>query len=172
MAYVDFEGTVSWYKGFETNRDMGENLEEGSDTRNKIEAEQGHYVCNVYITPEVKKQMIADGVPNSGMVGQLFKEDADGNLFYKCKRPHFNTKVNQGEGKVFGPPVTVDADGETWDTAIYDEDKKLVSGTPIGNGSKVKIRLDVWEKKIVTWHATKVLDLVEYEADETGLGGF
>jgi len=161
MAYVDFEGTVSWYKGFETNRDMGENLEEGSDTRNKIEAEQGHYVCNVYITPEVKKQMIADGVPNSGMVGQLFKEDADGNLFYKCKRPHFNTKVNQGEGKVFGPPVTVDADGETWDT-----------GTPIGNGSKVKIRLDVWEKKIVTWHATKVLDLVEYEADETGLGGF
>jgi hypothetical protein len=161
MAYVDFEGTVSWYKGFETNRDMGDNLEEGSDTRNKIEAEQGHYVCNVYITPEVKKQMIADGVPNSGMVGQLFKEDADGNLFYKCKRPHFNTKVNQGEGKVFGPPVTVDADGDTWDTE-----------TPIGNGSKVKIRLDVWEKKIVTWHATKVLDLVEYEADETGLGGF
>jgi len=161
MAYVDFEGTVSWFKGFESNRDMGENLEEGSDTRNKIELEQGHYLCNVYITPETKKQMVADGVPNSGMVGQLFKEDKEGNLFYKCKRPHFNTKVNQGEGKVFGPPITVDADGDQWDPE-----------TLIGNGSKVKIRLDVWEKKIVTWHATKVLDLVEYEADETGLGGF
>jgi len=161
MAYVDFEGTVSWFKGFESNRDMGENLEEGSDTRNKIELEQGHYLCNVYITPETKEQMIADGVPNSGMVGQLFKEDKEGNLFYKCKRPHFNTKVNQGEGKVFGAPITVDADGYQWDPE-----------TLIGNGSTVKIRLDVWEKKIVTWHATKVLDLVEYEADETGLGGF
>ena len=161
MAYVDFEGTASWYKGFEGNRDMGENLDEGSDTRNKIEREQGHYVCNVYITPETKKQMVAAGVPNSGMTGQLFKEDKDGNLFYKCKRPHFNTKVNQGEGKVFGPPVTVDAEGNPWDTE-----------TPIGNGSKVKIRLDVWEKKIVTWHATKVLELEEYVADGDGLGGF
>lgn len=161
MAYVDFEGTASWFKGFESNRDMGENLEEGSDTLAKIEAEQGHYVCNVYITPETKKEMIASGVPNSGMVGQLFKEDKEGNLFYKCKRPHFNTKVNQGEGKVFGPPVTVDAEGNEWG-----------ANTPIGNGSKVKIRLDVWDRKIVTWHATKVLELVEYEPDEDGLGGF
>ena len=161
MAYVDFEGTASWFKGFERNRDMGQNLEEGSDTRAKIEAEQGHYVCNVYITPETKKQMIADGVPNSGMVGQLFKEDKEGNLFYKCKRPHFNTKVNKGEGKVFGPPIAVDADGQIWDDTV-----------DIGNGSKVKIRLDVWDRKIVTWHATKVLELEEYVPDSDGLGGF
>jgi hypothetical protein len=32
--------------------------------------------------------------------------------------------------------------------------------------------LDVWDRKIVTWHATKVLELVEYEPDEDGLGGF
>lgn len=160
--YVDFEGEARWFKGFEVNRDMGENLMPDSDARNKIEAEQGHYVVNVYITPETKKQMIADGVPNKGMVGQLFKEDQNGDPFYKCKRPHFNTKINRGEGKLMGPPVVVDADGNPWE-----------EGTLVGNGSKVKIRLDVWDGKIVTWHAAKILELEEYSGESgDGMGGF
>lgn len=160
MAYVDFEGTAKFAKVFEHNRDMGENLMDG-DQKNKIVAEQGHYLLTVEITPETKKQMIAAGVPNKGMVGQLFKEDDEGNLSYKCKRPHFNPRINRGEGKVMGAPVVMDADNREWDEE-----------TLIGNGSKLKVRLDVWEGKIVTLHAVKVIELVEYTPDNTGLQGF
>ena len=156
--FVDFEGTAKFAKVFEHNRDMGENLEDG-DQKSKILAEQGHYVLNVYITPETKKQMIADGVPNKGMVGQLFKEDSEGNTFYKAKRPHFNPRI-QG-GKEMGPPVVMDAESVAWDDQVL-----------IGNGSKLKVRLDVWDGKIVTLHAVKVLELTEYVPDSSGLGGF
>ena len=156
--FVDFEGTAKFAKVFEHNRDMGENLDDG-DQKNKIVSEQGHYVLNVYITPETKKKMIADGVPNKGMVGQLFKEDNEGNLFYKAKRPHFNPRI-QG-GKVMGPPVVMDADSVEWDDQVL-----------IGNGSKLKVRLDVWDRKIVTLHAVKVLELTEYSPDSEGLSGF
>ena len=160
MAYVDFEGTAKFAKVFEHNRDMGENLMDG-DQKNKIIAEQGHYLLTVEITPETKEQMIAAGVPNKGLVGQLFKEDDEGNLSYKCKRPHFNPRLNRGEGEVMGGPVVMDGENEGWDEGVL-----------IGNGSKLKVRLDVWDGKIVTLHAVKVLELVEYTPDETGLKGF
>ena len=160
MAYVDFIGTAMFSKVFERNRDMGDNLQDG-DQKDKITAEQGHYVMNVKITPEVKEQMIADGVPNKGMVGQLFKEDDQGNAFYKCKRPHFNPRLNKGEGDVMGAPTVMDENNDSWDTEVN-----------IGNGSEVKVRLDVWDGKIVTLHAVKVLNLEEYVADNTGLAGF
>lgn len=160
MAFVDFEGTAKFAKIFEHNRDMGENLEDG-DQKTKILSEQGHYILNVYITPETKKEMIAAGVPDKGMVGQLFKEDNEGNIFYKCKRPHFNPRINQGEGKEMGAPVVMDGDNQEWDDQVL-----------VGNGSKLKVRLDVWDGKIVTLHAVKVLELEEFVPDGTGLSGF
>lgn len=168
--FVDFEGIIEFAKVFEGNRDMGDNLMEGSDARNKIEAEQGHYVCNVYITPETKKAMIKAGVPNKGMIGQLFKEDDEGNLFYKCKRPHFNPRLKANEGgMVMGPPKVVYVDDEG-KNAEWDFDTKGF----IGNTSTVKVRLDVWEQKIVTLHAIKVLEEVEYdpEGNSDGMAGF
>ena len=95
------------------------------------------------------------------MVGQLFKEDDQGNAFYKCKRPHFNPRLNKGEGDVMGAPTVMDENNDSWDTEVN-----------IGNGSEVKVRLDVWDGKIVTLHAVKVLNLEEYVADNTGLAGF
>jgi len=160
MAFVDFEGTAKYAKIFEHNRDMGDNLDDG-DQKTKILSEQGHYILNVEITPETKKAMIAAGVPNKGMVGQLFKEDLDGNPFYKCKRPHFNPRINKGEGKEMGAPVVMDVNGEEWDSTVL-----------VGNGSSLKVRLDVWDGKIVTLHAVKVIDLVEFTPDNTGLEGF
>ena len=160
MAYVDFEGTAKFAKVFEHNRDMGENLMDG-DQKDKILAEQGHYILTVGITPETKKQMIADGVPNKGMVGQLFKEDDEGNLSYKCKRPHFNPRLNRGEGEVMGAPVVMDAENNEWDEEVL-----------IGRDSKLKVRVDVWDGKIVTLHAVKVQELVEFTRDNTGLEGF
>ena len=160
MANVDFEGTAKFAKVFEHNRDMGENLQDG-DQKNKIALEQGHYVLTVEITPETKKEMIAAGVPTTGLVGQLFKEDKEGNLSYKCKRPHFNPRINKGEGDIMGAPHVMDATNDPWDESVL-----------IGNGSKLKVRLDVWEGKIVTLHAVKVLELEEYTPDTTGLAGF
>ena len=160
MAFVDFEGKAKYAKIFEHNRDMGDNLEDG-DQKNKIVSEQGHYVLYVGITPETKKQMIAAGVPNTGMVGQLFKEDAEGNIFYKCKRPHFNPRINKGEGKLMGPPVVMDAENNGWDDQV-----------PVGDLSDLKVRVEVWDNKIVTLHAVKVLYLVEFVPDDTGLSGF
>jgi hypothetical protein len=160
MANVDFEGTVKFAKVFESNRDMGENLQDG-DLKNKIVAEQGHYVLTVDITPETKAKMIADGVPTKGLVGQLFKQDDQGNLSYKCKRPHFNPRLNKGEGEVMGAPVVMDAASDLWDESVV-----------IGKDSKLKIRLDVWDDKIVTLQAVRVLELQEYTPDTTGLAGF
>jgi hypothetical protein len=124
-------------------------------------AEQGHYVLTVDITPETKAKMIADGVPDKGMVGQLFKQDDQGNLSYKCKRPHFNPRLNKGEGEVMGAPVVMDAASDLWDESVV-----------IGKDSKLKIRLDVWDDKIVTLQAVRVLELQEYTPDTTGLAGF
>jgi hypothetical protein len=160
MANVDFEGTVKFAKVFESDRDMAENLQDG-DQKNKIVAEQGHYVLTVNITPETKAKMIADGVPDKGMVGQLFKQDDQGNLSYKCKRPHFNPRLNKGEGEVMGAPVVMDAASDLWDESVV-----------IGKDSKLKIRLDVWDDKIVTLQAVRVLELQEYTPDTTGLAGF
>ena len=160
MANVDFTGTSMFAKVFEHNRDMGQNLQDG-DQKDKILAEQGHYEMNVMITPETKKQMIAAGVPNKGMVGQLFKEDDEGNLYYKCKRPHFNPRINKGEGEIMGAPVVLDVDSEDWNPDVL-----------IGNGSEVKVRLDVWEGKIVTLVAVRVLNLEEFVPNNNGLEGF
>lgn len=160
MADVDFTGTAMFAKVFENNRDMGQNLQDG-DQKDKILAEQGHYVMNVMITPETKKQMIAAGVPKTGMVGQLFKEDDEGNLYYKCKRPHFNPRLNKGLGEIMGAPVVLDVDSEDWNPEVL-----------IGNGSEVKVRLDVWDGKIVTLVAVRVLKLEEFVPNNNGLAGF
>lgn len=162
MSNKFFEGTVEYFRGFEDNRDMGQNLPEGSDTRNKIENDQGHYVANFY--PDGGHQELIDaGIPNKGLLGQLFKTDADGREFYKLKRKHFNPALTDREtgekGIVQGPPYTiVIEDGEKRD---WDQDKDGL----IGNGSRVQVKVNVWQDKIVTWVATKVVDLVEYNPE-------
>ena len=82
---VVFPAKAYWLKVQESNRDMGTNLPEG-DQKDKFNLHQGFYTGDFYITPEVKKKMIADGIPNKGMAGQLFKEDNEGNLFYRVRR--------------------------------------------------------------------------------------
>ena len=161
MSKIDFEGTVSWYKGFESNRDMGENLQDG-DQKDKMVSEHGHYNAIVTVTEETRKAMIDAGCTTKGMIGNFWqKQNDDGTWDYKIKRPHFNTKVNKGEGKVMGPPITVDTENVPWDTDVE-----------VGNGSKCKIRLDNWNGKILTWEATRVIELVEFVPDSDPLSGF
>lgn len=159
--YVYLTGKAQYARLREDNRDMGSNLPEGSDQRNKIEAEEGHYIMNLVVTPEAKKQAIADGVPNKGMTGQLWKETAEGDPFYKCKRVHKNTKLKDREtgeqGVIMGAPkvLLVNAEGKN---EPYDGD--------IGNDSVVTVKLSVWDDKIVTMEAVRIDELIEWVRDE------
>ena len=159
---VDFTGTASYAKLQESSRDMGSNLMAGSDQRIKLEECEGMYVMNVFIDAATKKKMIADGVPNKGMTGQLFKEDDDGNLFYKCTRKHINPKF-EGASRLMGPPKVIKDDGEGANVGWDWEEDGL-----IGNDSEVKVRLSVWDGKIVTMEIVKVLELIPYEGSTGG----
>ena len=162
MANVDFEGKAFYAKVFERNRDTGENLQDGQ-LKDKITLEQGHYSMNVEVSPETRDLMIAQGVPTKGLIGQLWREGEDGTIVYKCKRPHFNPRINKGEGMLMGPPVVFDGkEGENkWDDSV-----------DIGNGSTVKVRINVWDGKIVTLEGVRVIDHVEFVSDKNPVSGF
>lgn len=161
---IYLEGEARYAKVFEDNRDMGENLPEGSDQRNKIESTEGQYVIDVMVTPEAKAKAIADGIPTKGMIGMLWRTDAEGNDVYKAKRKHYNpnmfNKETDEKGVIQGPPVIKKAteDGlADWD---FEQDGF------IGNGSKVVLKMAVWEGKIVDLKAIKVVEHVEFVPGE------
>lgn len=161
---VYFNAKLKWSKVREEDRDMGTNLPEG-DQKTKIEGDQGHYIVQAYITADTKKEMVAKGVPTKGMVGQLFKEEDDGSLWYKCVRKHFNNKfVNKDTGEqgvVMGPPEVcrvIDGEKVDWD---FEVDGLL------GNDTEATIKLDVWDGKIVTLEAIRVDSHVEFVPENT-----
>ena len=169
MAYVYVEGTVKHTKVFEGQQDMGLNLPEGSDQRNKIESLKGQFVMNLYMDKATKKKAIADGIPDKGMTGQLWKETDDDEIYYKCTRKNFNPKftdkVTGEQGVLMGPPKVLMAEGEghrDWD--------RETDGI-IGNGSKVIVKFNVWQDKISEMDTIKVIDHVKFEP-ETQDGGF
>ena len=160
---------IRWARLFESNRDMGP--KDGSDVGDKLELIQGQYSVDLMLTPEIKKQMIADGIPNKGLQSQLFKTNNDGEEFYKAKRGHFNPKfVDQETGEsgvVVGPPELlklVDPEGphkrenmEPWD---IEEDGF------IGNDSIATVKFDVWDGKITTLEAVVITEHVPYEGQQ------
>jgi hypothetical protein len=169
MAYVYVTGIAQYAKVFEGQQDLGANLPEGADQRNKLEAVKGQFVMNLLMNRADKKKAIADGIPDKGMTGMLWKEDAEGEVFYKCTRKNFNPKFTDKEtgeaGVLMGPPKILMADGDghrDWDLAT--------DGT-IGNGSEVIVKFNVWQDKICEMDTIKVLTHVKYEP-ETQSGGF
>jgi hypothetical protein len=159
-VYVDC--VLEWAKLNENNRDMGKH--DGSDVANKLDEIQGQYVVNCVIDQSTKSEMVAKGIPNKGMQAQLFKETNDGRMYYKAKRPHFNPKLTDQQtgqpGVVMGAPKIykqVDGSLVEWD---WDEDGL------IGNGTTATVKFDVWDGKIVTLEAIKILDHVKYEVQE------
>jgi len=170
MAFVYVEGTVQFAKVFEGQQDLGANLPEGSDQRNKLESIQGQFVMNLFMDKDTKKKAVADGIPTKGMTGQLWKEDDEGNIYYKCTRKHFNPKFTDrdtGEqGVIMGPPKVLmqEEDGgvRAWD--------KTTDGA-IGNGSTVVVKFNVWQDKICEMEAIKVVEHVKWEP-ETNEGDF
>lgn len=148
-------GEARWAKLMESNRDKGENTTD-PDVKRKLEEVQGQYLLDLYVShDEVKKA----GVPDKGLIGQLYKTNQDGEEFYKCKRGHYNPKFKEGE-RVQGPPKVLK---EAEDGSFVDWDWQ--EDGLIGNGSKVKVKFDVWDNKIVTMEAVAVLEHVPFESD-------
>jgi len=157
---VVVECEVEWAKLREEDRDMGP--KDGSEMAINMEAKQGVYVINLMLTEDIKKRMIADGVPNKGLQAQLFKTDKEGRMYYKATRPHFNPKFRNQEtgeqGVVIGAPAMFKKVGENHVPWNWETDGL------IGNGSKVIAKLDVWDGKITQLEKISVVDHVVFEA--------
>lgn len=155
--YVYMTGKASFARLREDNRDTGTNLPEGSDQRNKMEEVKGYYTINLYVDRETKKKAIADGIPGKGMSAQLWKEDEEGNIYYKARRAHFNPKFTDREtgeqGVVLGAPKVV----------LKTENGLEPFTGNIGNDSEVTLKLSVWNDTKVELQACRIDNLVEWE---------
>ena len=165
MAKIKLIGTALYARLREDNKDTG-NASTPDNIRAKLQEVGGVYLMNLYFDDSVKrKDLNAAGVPHKGMLGQLIKEDNEGNLFYKCKRNHQRLSKD-GKTFVFGPPK-VTYQGEDFTDNI-------------GNGSIVEVTLDRWDGNSVTlvsMEEVNIIDLIPYEAPEreevevTSVGG-
>jgi len=166
MATIYVTGTAQFAKVFEGQQDLGANLPEGSDQRNKLESCKGQFVMNLFMDKDTKKKAIADGIPTKGMTGQLWKETDDGEIYYKCTRKNFNTKftdkVTGEQGVLMGPPKVFMQE----DNGI--REWNLETDGAIGNGSEVVVKFNVWQDKISEMEAIKVVNHVKYEPEEGG----
>lgn len=160
-VYVECQ--LEWSKLRPEDRDMGP--QDGSDMARKFDETKGQYVVNAVINQEQKAKMIADGIPNRGMMAQLFKTDKEGKEYYKAKRPHFNPKFRNNEtgeqGIEMGPPTILLQTEEGYSPYSWDE-----LGL-IGNGTKAVIKFDVWDGKIVTMEKIAITEHVPYVQEET-----
>ena len=155
MAKIKLTGTAMYARLREDNKDTG-NAGTPDNIKAKLMEVGGVYLMNLFFDDSVKrKDLIAAGVPHKGMLGQLIKEDDDGNLYYKCKRNHQRV-TKDGKTMVFGPPKVVDKDGNDFTDNV-------------GNGSIVEVTLDRWDGNnvtLVSMEEVKVLELVPYETPE------
>ena len=159
---VYVECMLEWSKLRPEDRDMGP--QDGSDMARKFDETQGQYVVNCVVNEEQKAKMIKDGIPNKGMMAQLFKTDKEGKEYYKAKRPHMNPKfVNKdtgGNGVVMGPPEILMQTDSGYEPYLWD------SLGLIGNGTKAIIKFDVWDNKIVTMEKIAITEHVPYVQEE------
>ena len=138
--------------------DLGENLEEGSDVRNKIERTGGIYHTLVKLEfdnrDDAEDYLNELGVPTNGMMGNLLKKK-DGEIFDKVVRPHLEPNFEEPE---MGHPHGVDAEGQEWDKTVN-----------IGNDSDITVRLNVWKGSKTTrirWDGIRIDNLIEYEGNQ------
>jgi hypothetical protein len=137
---LTLSGTVKWVK-------------------RKKDEKYGNYSVDFYPTLESKKQIKESGLKIT------IKEDKDGELFYKFRRP--DTKVMGNETVTFGPPSFF----------ILDEDsgKPIPFDGVIGNGSVGKVKVQVYDIKSTgtkghRWESLLVEDLVEFKSEGIASG--
>lgn len=152
--------------------DTGENLQEGSDIRRKIEETRGIYTSDILLPYSTKDDaedfLRSEGVPMDGMMGNLLKRDPETkDIYYRVKRPNWSANMVDKEtgekGYFWGPPKVVDGTDESvkpfpeWDSEVL-----------IGNGSDAVWRINVWEGHTSTkvrWDGLAIKNLVEFVAE-------
>lgn len=157
---IKLVGTAMWARLREQDRDMGLG-NTPPHIKEKIEKAGGKYLMNLMFDDSVqRKDLIKAGIPHTGMLGQLIKEDDEGNLFYKCTRDHRRIGSRDGKEHIFGPPKVLKDDDTDWDWEV--------DGL-IGNGSRVEVVINRWDGDsitLVSMESVKVLDHVPYEKPE------
>lgn len=124
------------------------------DKNEDFHGEGGAYTVEVQLEKEELDKLTKSG-------SRLKPKLTDDGISIRFKRKHIN---QSGIEEFGGPPKVVDADKNP-----FPDD------TLIGNGSKVKVYVSVYDTKMgkgTRLEGMQVLDLVEYESDyEEGSGG-
>lgn len=135
---ITVEGTAKYAKVFEWNRDKG-----GSDSKGNTYPEAT--TINLVLEPADLKALTKE-------VSTITPRVTDDGFEVKIRRQWNNPVPERG-----GAPLVTDAEGNPFPEK-----------TAIGNGSKVKVAVEVYPTKYGNagrLMAVKVLDLVEYEMD-------
>jgi hypothetical protein len=144
-TYHKIKGKAYWAKVFERNRDT-ESQHPG--VQQKLDETNGQTSIVLLLDEEGMSEFEASGSRRKPRV-------TDEGPAIQLTRP-WEHKI-----EVFGgPPQVVDAEGNDWD-----------DGVSIGNGSEVEVAFDVYDTpmgKGTRLSGVKVLNLVEYEPEESG----
>lgn len=136
--YLYLEGIAQWTKAKEPDE------------------KYNNYSIDLYVTPEADANMKQSGA-------QLTRREDDKGVYYKIKRPHEG--IVSGEKVEWGPPAVRIVTGNELEPGVPET-------TPfdglVGNGSKVTLKLAVYDTKKgkgTRWEALRVDELVEYNPD-------
>lgn len=134
----NFDGTISYAKVFPENIDNKDfHLEKGNG--------MGAYTCNFYWDPETAEEDIQKlkdaGMPDQQMGHPVFRED-DYGKHLKLKRYHNGPFIDKDGVDVFGgPPKIYDyTDGPSTAEWHWNDGEGA-----LGNGSKVRVRIQYWQ---------------------------
>lgn len=137
---IELEGTASWAKVFETNRDMNTDFH----------GEGGAYTIQVQLEKEELDKLTKSG-------SRLKPKLSDDGISVTFKRKHIN---QAGIEELGGPPKVVGPDKEPLDNLIGNGSRVKVYcsvyDTKMGKGTRLE--------------GVHVLDLVEYEGSSEGGG--
>ena len=161
MAKIQAEGIVEYARIFADNYD--DNMDFHENTR-------GQYNMNFY--PDNVEEFINQGFPETK--GQ-WKTIKDGNPNYgsgkyvKLKRPVYNPNLPNEDGSKgveMGPPKVLNRTSDPKGSAGW----SCVNDGAIGNGSRVKVLVNVYEGRAVIDTLEKVA-ILEHEPYEAGASG-
>jgi len=155
---MKFKGEALWAKVFEDNRDMAA-WNDATGAYDLPHPRGGRYSLNLKMEDADFKRLKMTG----SVAAKNSKLDMDdGKDIVKLGRDHEKySAAGALMDWVSGPPKVVKADGTPWDMSV---------DGGIGNGSTVEVTLDIFKTKFAprtTLMAVKVLDLVEYNTDDS-----
>jgi hypothetical protein len=161
MAKIQAEGIVEYARIFADNYD--DNMDFHENTK-------GQYNMNFY--PDNVEEFINQGFPETKGPWKTIK---DGNPSYgsgkyvKLKRPVFNPNLPNDDGTKgveMGPPKVLNRTSDPKGSAEW----SFTNDGAIGNGSRVKVLVNIYEGRAVidTLEKVAILEHEPYEAGATG----